>query len=360
MKLFDDYEAVKFPEENAILITHNQYLYYIYNSKYKYWYRHKNAGNDHLTVSNYPNVSRKELAAAMGGSIPKKKTDLLRILSSSQLTINDMITLLEEDYPDYMHDYMVRHSVSELVCESDVREKSYEALRKLLDDALENKQDYKQVRVRVRELSLSIMGRDICSNEIGIVDGHDNSSYFWIMPVRILDYADTNRMENVAEMRSNEISIEEDDVYRYLMPFLDKCFDNDLKANRNRAEYFDTDDDGNEQIIPVEGFAWYLTHNFFTYDSVEEILEDIRATINDLASGKDNDFIAQIRERNGFSTSIVVSLDPPEDGMTCRFEKTEVTSEMIIDFYRRFIYRMEYMVRVGREKGYDLISFMGP
>lgn len=34
--------------------------------------------------------------------------------------------------------------------------------------------------------------------------------------------------------------------------------------------------------------------------------------------------------------------------------------ELIIDFYHRFVYRMEYMIKVGKEKGYDLISFMGP
>lgn len=28
--------------------------------------------------------------------------------------------------------------------------------------------------------------------------------------------------------------------------------------------------------------------------------------------------------------------------------------------YQRFTYRMEYMMKVGKEKGYDLISFMGP
>ena len=39
-------------------------------------------------------------------------------------------------------------------------------------------------------------------------------------------------------------------------------------------------------------------------------------------------------------------------------DNTEI--ELIIDFYNRFIYRMEYMIRVGKEKGYDLISFMGP
>ena len=32
----------------------------------------------------------------------------------------------------------------------------------------------------------------------------------------------------------------------------------------------------------------------------------------------------------------------------------------IVDFYQRFLYRMEYMMEVGKEKGYDLISVMGP
>ena len=61
MKLFDAFEAIKFPEEDMIFITYSGYLYYIYNSKYKWWRKHHNAGNDHLTVSNYPDVSREEL-----------------------------------------------------------------------------------------------------------------------------------------------------------------------------------------------------------------------------------------------------------------------------------------------------------
>ena len=39
---------------------------------------------------------------------------------------------------------------------------------------------------------------------------------------------------------------------------------------------------------------------------------------------------------------------------------TAAFKELIIDFYRRFIYRMEYMMKIGKENGYDLISFMGP
>ena len=73
MKLFDTFEAVKFPQENMIFITHGGYLYYIYNHKYKWWRKHHNAGNDHLTVSNYPDVSRGELVNAMKGVFPKRK-----------------------------------------------------------------------------------------------------------------------------------------------------------------------------------------------------------------------------------------------------------------------------------------------
>ena len=60
MKLFDTFEAVKFPEEDMIFITRSEYLYYIYNLKYKWWKKHSNAGNDHLTVSDYPDVSRED------------------------------------------------------------------------------------------------------------------------------------------------------------------------------------------------------------------------------------------------------------------------------------------------------------
>ena len=45
MKLFDDFEAVKFYEENLIFITHSGYLYYIYNPKYDNWRKYRNWGN---------------------------------------------------------------------------------------------------------------------------------------------------------------------------------------------------------------------------------------------------------------------------------------------------------------------------
>ena len=66
---------------------------------------------------------------------------------------------------------------------------------------------------------------------------------------------------------------------------------------------------------------------------MEEILKDITATIDALSSGNENEFTEKLKD-------------------------TE--TELVVDFYHRFIYRMEYMMKVGNEKGYDLISFMGP
>ncbi len=318
MKLFNGFEAVKFYEENLIFITHNGYLYYIYNPKYKNWIKHENAGNDSITVKNYDDVSKEELIDAMQGIYPKKETDFMRLCNPKQLWIRDMLDLFYEDYSTYMSDCSIYHIVHRLLRESDITHKSFLEIKKLFDNAVELRQDNVQVLSQIKELCLSIIGRDIFKKEIYIVDGHNGSSYFWIMPVRVIDYSDTSNSDSVAEMGSVEISIEEDDVGKYLMPFLNKHFDDELEANKKRQ---------------VSGFEWYLTHNFFTFDSMLGVLKDISDTIDVLTSRGENEFTQKLKD---------------------------VEVELIIDFYHRFTYRMEYMMKVGKEKGYDLISFMGP
>ena len=365
MKLFDNFEAVKFPEENLIFITHKGFLYYTYNPKYDNWRKYLNAGNDSITVSNYPDISKEELINAMKGIFPQKETDFMRLCPPGQLWIRDMLDLLMEDYTNYMSDYTVHHVIHCLLLESDICYKSFEAIRKLLDNAVSNRHSNSHVVAQIKELSFAIMGRDIFKREIGIVDGHDSSSYFWIMPVRIIDYFNTDEMDNVAEMRSSEISIEEDDVAQYLSPFLYKYFDGELEANKKRIEYCWTDDDGNEQITAITGFEWYLTHNYFTFDSMMQILKDIGDTVDALSSGGENEYTAQLRNKRGTSTYQLLYAENLSEEEIAEYnanrpaqDDTEI--ELIIDFYRRFIYRMEYMMKVGKEKGYNLISFMGP
>ena len=365
MKLFDDFEAVRFPEENLIFVTHSGYLYYIYNFKYQHWRKHRNAGNDHISVANYPDMSKEELMDAMQGVFPKKETDFMRLCHPSQLCIRDMLDLLKEDYWNYMTDYSVYHTAHRFLLESDICHKSYLELRKLLDNAASLREDNSQVLLKIKELSFTIIGRDIFKKEIGIVDGHDSSSYFWIMPVRVIDYSNTDAIDNVAEMRSAEISIEEDDVAQYLTPFLYKYFDDELEANKKRVEDYWIDDDGIEHASPVSGFEWYLTHNFFTFDSVEKILKDIKDTMDALSTGRENEFTAQLRKKRGTATyELLYAKDLSEEQIkeynAHRPEEDNTEVALLLDFYYRFTYRMEYMLKVGKEKGYNLISFMGP
>ena len=365
MKLFGKFEAVKFPEENLLFITNRGYLYYIYNPDHEIWRKHRNAGNDHLTVSNYPDVSEEELAKAMGGKFPDKETAFMRLCKPSQLCIRDMLDLFMEDYPGYMLDRSIRSAAHSLLLESDICYKSYLKLRELFDATLAQKLDNKIVLAQVMKLSFDILGRDIFKEEIGIVDGHDSSSYFWIMPVRVIDYTDTDSIDNVAEMRSTEISIEENDVDQYLTPFLYRYFNDELEANKRRRYDRWIDDDGNEQTTYVSGFEWYLTHNFFTFDSTRRILEDIRDTIEALSSGRETEYTVELRKKRGWETHKLLyakdlSREQIDEYNANRPTEDDTKIELIIDFYRRFIYRMEYMLTVGKEKGYDLISFMGP
>ena len=334
MKLFDGFEAVKFFQENMILITHNGYIYYVYSYSGGYWIKYRNCGNDHITIQNYDEVTREELMGVMNGIFPKKATAFMRLCPTSQLDIGDMMALLEEDYPRYFSDYEIRNAIHRLLRDSDIPHKSFERIRELLDNATANATSNPRVIAQIKRLCLSIMGRDIFKKEIKIVDGHDGSSYFWIMPIRIIDSSDTGNTSNVAKMRSSEISIEEYDVSKYLTPFLYKYFDDELEANKNRIEYKYIDDDGNEQVSRISGFEWYLTDNFFTFESMKSVLNDVKETVKVLSSGTENEFSDEL--------------------------KKHTEPELLIDFYNRFIYRMEYMMKVGEEKGYDLISFMGP
>lgn len=334
MKLFDGFEVVKFTQENLIFVTHNGFLYYIFNPKYQSWRKYRNAGNDHITVSNYAEVSRTELAEAMNGVFPQRATDFMRLCHPSQLCIRDMLAILKEDYENYLSEYDMYHTVHVFLLESNKCDKSFKKIKEVLDQATAYACTSQQVIDNLKKASLQMLGRDIFKKEIGIVDGHDSSSYFWIMPVRVIDDGNLITMDNVAEMRSLEISIEEDDVDQYLSPFLDKHFDEELEVNKRRAE--------------ANGFEWYLTYNFFTFSSIANILRDIKETISALSAGKEN----------GFTKKIIAAQS--KEYRTTNPQEYNITIERIVDFYRRFIYRMEYMMTVGAEKGYNLISFMGP
>ena len=96
-----------------------------------------------------------------------------------------------------------------------------------------------------------------------------------------------------------------------------------------------------------------------------KIIEDIKDTVDALLTGRDNDYTAELRKKRGTATyELLYAKELTEEQIreynANRPTEDDTEIDLIIDFYRRFIYRMEYMINVGKEKGYNLISFMGP
>ncbi len=95
------------------------------------------------------------------------------------------------------------------------------------------------------------------------------------------------------------------------------------------------------------------------------MLKDIRDTMNALSSGRKNEFTDKLKEKKGFATFELIyaknlTAEQIKQYNDNRPTEDDTEVELIIDFYKRFICKMEYMIKVGKEKGSDLISFMGP
>lgn len=194
---------------------------------------------------------------------------------------------------------------------------------------------------------------------IEIKEGHDSSSYFWIMPVKVKDLTkDTNNLDNVEEYRKLEISIEEENVRAFLFPLLLKYFDDNLLANKKR--------EGVDIVSHTNGvqstFEGYLTYNYYTMQSVRDLINEIKEIIelleNDFNHAKldymkeDYDWILYLDDK--------IDINKLPDNKKERIKLTKTYKRDIISFYNRFIKYMENMIKEGSKKGYCFISFMGP
>ncbi len=177
-------------------------------------------------------------------------------------------------------------------------------------------------QIRYADISSALLPK----NQVEIIEGHDYSSYFWIMPVR----QDATLCSKVEEHTEEEISIEEDNVYEYLYYFLGKYFDNSFP-------YICRDS------YCKDGFEGNLEHNIYTYTDVKKMLAEIKGVARMLQEDFDNPMLDGVKKR-------------------MRFDRKNITTKesvsMAIDFYDRFCRRMEAMMKNAPQ--YELISFMGP
>ena len=90
-------------------------------------------------------------------------------------------------------------------------------------------------------------------------------------------------------------------------------------------------------------------------EKMDEILEKVKG---------DDSFGAKFKENPVKAVEELTGKDLPDEQIKeyddNRPTVDDTETDLVIDYYRRFIYRMEYMMKVGKEKGFDLISIMGP
>ena len=184
-------------------------------------------------------------------------------------------------------------------------------------------------------------------SEIEIIKGHDSSSYFWIMPVKYKKNSKKTNFDDYwndwQEIRKYEISIEESDVSQYLSYFLFKHFDINFQPNANRYGTC------NPNI-----FEWYLEYNFYTYEHIQNMINDIKTLINILES-KHKDLVNIVNKQFPPQTWFGYS----EINLGHNLVKTKInTIKEIKNFYNKFCIEMENIIQTCKTT--NIISFMGP
>ena len=193
---------------------------------------------------------------------------------------------------------------------------------------------------------------------IEVEEWHNYGDSFWLMPVRVKDISkNCAYSDNLDCMEDEEISISESSFEDFLYPVFKKHFDKDLSENRQRWESYSS-----EERKYVKGFEWYLTNNFYTYDSMDEVLKEIEETATILEKDYDAPRLNELRK--GFGNL--------PDYMPGYWQRKEMMSEdeadrmvrenkaYILGFYRRFVDSIRSMIKAGEAAGYKLISVCGP
>ncbi len=179
---------------------------------------------------------------------------------------------------------------------------------------------------------------------IEIEEGRSYSSYFWFGSVKVPS-KDKIYDKDVVEL-PEVFSIEEGNVECFLYYFLLKYFDNELVYNKNRYD----DANGYE-----EDFVHWLTFNFYTYNTLKAMIEDILYCVNLLKTDYHNEYLHPLKE--SFSIYYMCGKNDKDYGNNSK-EAIQRNIDVVIDFYERFVKRLLQMMENNTDA--ELIYIMGP
>ncbi len=188
--------------------------------------------------------------------------------------------------------------------------------------------------------------------QIEIKEGHASSAYFWIHPVIILNCKDTWGISGVEKL-PDEVSIDEENVSSFLSYFFKKYFDDNLSINQSRIDFIHEG-----EIVYVRGFEWYLVDNFYTYDTMHQMLDEISKIADMLENDYDNDSLKPIIEE--YSICLMIKQGSRDYNASKEVEPQliKANKHIVIDFYRRFVNRITKMMENNPRT--DIISINGP
>ena len=242
---------------------------------------------------------------------------------------------INNDYNDYIYD-----SIDPSEPKKYIEEKVDDLVPSWEFELLHQVSDWHLKNIEVIEAGNSL---------IRILEGGQSGSYFHIFPIKIKDLNDdTDNASNVTEMQEEVIAIEESDVEAFLYPVLKKCFNPELVENKKR---YDMDNE----------FSWHLTYNYFSFDDIKKLINEIEEIISLLKSDYDNPKLDEIKK----NYNLILYLDSRIDYR--KIQAKEKCNKLIknyineiINFYKRFIDYLERMMMISKEYEYNLITFIGP
>lgn len=169
---------------------------------------------------------------------------------------------------------------------------------------------------------------------------HKNASA-WLVPAKTIYKFPTKDIKDIKEIDLFILSFDLDTAYDYVGYFLKKHLNNDSKANvwaHNRymkyqdEEFFDLAKDLKD------------INNYFSINDMYEVTDDIRNTIKCLKDGVENDDTQELFKR---TKSNYLELDD-----------FSIVKDQVIFFLNDFIDRLEFMLKISKEKDIDLIEWI--
>ncbi len=189
---------------------------------------------------------------------------------------------------------------------------------------------------------------------IEILEGHQGSACFRIMPVALPDEgllpgAGDEVFTKVLRRTAEEISIDEDDVEMFLFYFLKRCYNQERSMRYRRLEH--------PEPLGVE-FEWNLEDNVYSYDEMRRMLAEMRETAARLVLDYDDPSLAGVKEH--FRASAFAAAPVSVWEMTPVQQQDLIRRNIVVatDFYERFVRRMELMM--ARAPQFSDVSFTGP